>query len=163
MRNTEKTFGRVVTVVAFIFLAFVVYKCEAQVVREVFLQDGENVVKRYVDYALELKTPLTSGEDILLSAMSDSIDTKTITFALFAYFPKGINPKGADIVITYKDGTTDVFKQTRFEKETNYVEYQAVIGINNIFIKPMKSMLIRGIAKYDNVEKNYFTEFFANL
>lgn len=162
MRNTEKTFGRIVTVVAFIFLAFVVYKCEAQVIsRMTYINNGKKVVTKYKTDAMELKTPLQYGENIYVSAMSDSIDARTINFRIYVQYPKNINPKDADIVITYKDGTMDVFKQTRLDAD-NYAEYQPVMDINNIYIKPMKSMLIRGVSKYD-VEKNYFTEFFANL
>ena len=163
MRNTEKTFGRIMTVVAFALASLMVYKCDAQgITRMEYTDEVGKVVNRYTSQTLNLKTPLKYGEDIYVGATSDSLGPKTMTFAIYVYFPKGINGKGADVVVTYKDGTTDVFKQTRFDKEDSYTEYTPVIGVRNIATKPMKSILIRGIAQYD-VDKNYFIDFFANL
>jgi hypothetical protein len=162
MRNTEKTFGRIMTVVAFALASLMVYKCDAQIVsRMEYIDNGKKIVNKYKTESLELKTPLQFGDDIYLSVMSDSIDAVTITFRIFMTYPKGINPKGNDIVITYKDGTIDIFKQTRLDKD-GYVEYEPSFGINNIAAKPVKSILIRGVAQYD-VDKNYFIDFFANL
>jgi hypothetical protein len=163
MRNTEKTFGRIMTVVAFVLCALMIYKCDAQVVsRMEYVNNDVKITNRYTSQTLNLKTPLKYGEDIYVGATSDSLTPKSMTFAIYVYFPKGINGKGADVVVTYKDGTTDVFKQTRFDDDVSYSEYTPVIGVRNIATKPMKSILIRGIAQYD-VDKNYFINFFANL
>lgn len=121
--------------------------------------DGKTVVSRYKSESLILKSPLINKDTIFLNVVSDSIDDKTITFKIYVLYPPSLNPKGNDIVITYKDGTIDVFKQIRLDK-SNYAEYLASFGINSIAYKPVKKILLRGIDSYDDIDKDYFKEFF---
>lgn len=121
------------------------------------------VVTRYSSTILELKSPLFSKESITINAKSDSIDTKSITFDIFAYFPKNINPEGASIVIGYTDGTTDLMQQTYFDKDENYAEYHPVDGINNLSNKKISYVHIRGIVKCETKDKTYFSNFLSYL
>jgi hypothetical protein len=121
--------------------------------------DGKTVVSRYKSESLILKSPLITRDTIFLNVVSDSIDDKTITFKIYVLYPPNLNPKGNDIVITYKDGTIDVFKQIRLDN-SNYAEYLASFGINSIAYKPVKKILLRGIDSYDDIDKDYFKEFF---
>ena len=131
----------------------------AQVNRITF--DGESTVKRYSD-AILIRNPLI-GDDIKLSAYSDSIDLKTITFKIYVYFPENINALDKNIVLTYTDGTIDILQQEFYDKIDKYAEYKIIDNINNISSKKVESILIRTITKYKVVDKSYFINFFAAL
>lgn len=122
-----------------------------------------NVVVRYNDYALVFDSPLLSDEKIYVNAKSDSLDGGLITFFIYIYFPKNINPKGLNIVLEYADGTNDIFQQVRFDKEDNYTEYEAIGNINNISSKKVKSITLRGVKKFNISDKTYFVDFFKYL
>lgn len=122
-----------------------------------------NVVVRYIDDALVFDSPLLSDEKIYVNAKSDSLDGGLITFFIYIYFPKNINPKGLNIVIEYTDGTNDIFQQVRFDKIDNYTEYSAINNINNISSKKVKSITIRGVKKFNIDNKTYFVDFFKYL
>jgi hypothetical protein len=122
-----------------------------------------NVVVRYNDYALVFDSPLLSDEKIYVNAKSDSLDGGLITFFIYIYFPKNINPKGLNIVLEYADGTNDIFQQVRFDKEDNYTEYEAIGNINNISSKKVKSITLRGVKKFNISDKTYFLDFFKYL
>jgi len=142
--------------VGFLFLASCAF---GQVSRIKF--NGEETVKRYTD-AMVIKNPLL-GDDITLSAYSDSIDTKTITFAIYVYFPENINGLNKQMVISYTDGTTDILQQEIYDRNDGYAEYKMIDNINNISSKKVESILIRNVAKYKVSDKSYFINFFASL
>ena len=142
--------------VGFLFLA----SCAFGQVSRITL-NGEKTVKRYTD-AISIKNPLI-GDDITLSAYSDSVDAESITFAIYVYFPENINALNKNIVITYTDGTADILQQSIYDKNDGYAEYECMQNINNISTKKVDSILIRGVSKYKVVNKSYFIDFFASL
>ena len=123
--------------------------------------DGEKTVKRYTD-AISIKNPLI-GDDITLSAYSDSVDAETITFAIYVYFPENINGLNKQMVISYLDGSMDILQQEIYDKNDGYAEYKMIDNINNISSKKIESILIRNVAKYKVSDKSYFINFFAAL
>lgn len=146
----------------FLFLASCAF---SQVERMVSFDSVKNkeVITRYFSRALELKSPLFSKEFISINAKSDSVDATAITFDIYVYFPKNINPKGANIVIGYSDGTTDTMQQTMYLLDENYAEYHPIDGINSLASKKVSYVLIRGIVKCDTKDKTYFSEFLSYL
>jgi len=148
--------------VGFLFLASCAF---GQVERMASFDSLKNkeVVTRYFSRPLELKSPLFSKDFISINAKSDSIDDKTITFDVYAYFPKNINPNGNNIVIGYTDGTTDTMQQTMYLLDDNYAEYHPINGINNLASKKISYILIRGIIKCETKDKTYFKDFLSYL
>lgn len=142
--------------VAFLFLASCAF---GQITRDNL--NGKTVT-RTITRALQFKNPLM-GDDILMSAYSDSIDVKALTFFIFVYFPKNINAEGQNLVVTYTDGTTEVLQQCIYDRNDGYAEYKCIDNINNIAFKKIDSILIRGVNKYKMVNKSYFIDFFAAL
>lgn len=122
----------------------------------------DSVVKRFITESIEIKNPLI-GDNILLSAYSDSIDSKTLTFIIYVYFPENINALDKNIVINYVDGTSDVLQQFIYDKNDGYAEYEFIQNITNISTKKVDSILIRGVSKSKVSNKSYFIDFFASL
>jgi hypothetical protein len=122
-----------------------------------------NITTRFSSYVIELESPLSSKESIVINAKSDSLNNGKITFMLYAYFPKNINPKDAAIVLGYSDGTTDVLPQIVYDKDDNYTEYQLTSGLNNISSKKVEYIVIRGVLKSINKDKTYFKDFISYL
>ncbi len=161
----SKRLSVIVLLISLIFLGMV--SCAFGQVERMITTDskGKKTVTRYSSYVWSIQSPLNPKEYVDLNIKSDSIDAKSITLDLFAYFPKNINPKGADMTIVYMDGTKDFFKQSVFVAKDNYVEYEPTIGINNLEIKPIKSISIgKIITTEDSVEGEvYFTYFMSFL
>lgn len=122
-----------------------------------------NVVVRYIDDALVFDSPLLSDEKIYVNAKSDSLDNGAISFSIYIYFPKNINPNGLNVVIGYEDGTTEIFQQSEFDSEDNYAEYSAIDNINNISSKKVQYITLRGVKKFNVDDKTYFIDFFKYL
>ncbi len=97
-----------------------------------------------------------------ISAYSDSVDEKTITFVVYVYFPENINGLNKQMVVTYIDGTTDRLHQDFYDKN-GYAEYKVIDNINNMVSKKVESILIRTVVKYKMIDKSYFINFFAAL
>ena len=122
-----------------------------------------DISMRYNEYALVFDSPLLSNEKIFVNAKSDSLDNGAISFSIYIYFPKNINPQGFDIVIGYKDGTSDIFQQYEFDAEDNYAEYYVARSIKDIASKKVKSITIRGVKKFNIDDETYFIDFFKHL
>jgi hypothetical protein len=161
--KTALRIGRIVFLFCIVFLMLLAQLFYGQSVNRVSFDDnGKSIIKRYTKTAISLKNPL-GGEGILLSAYSDSLDVKTITFAIYINFPKNVNPDVSGLVVKYTDGTQDVFHQTVLDRSDNYAEYEAIDNINNISTKKVYSILLRGVALYNISNKTYFKDFFAGL
>jgi hypothetical protein len=122
-----------------------------------------DISTRYTQHVLVFDSPLLSEEEIYVGAKSDNLDNRAISFSIYAYFPKNINPEGFNIVIGYKDGTSDIFQQHEFDAEDNYAEYYVVRSIKDIASKKVKSITIRGVKKFNIDNETYFIDFFKYL
>lgn len=140
----------------FLFLASCAF---GQVERMV--EDG--VTKRYTSNSLCFKSPLMGGDTIFFNLMSDSLDEKTITFNAYVYYPSNIKVGEESIVIGYSNGRTSLFQKYSKATENNCVVYELIGDINDFAKNKVSFVLFRGIAKYDKVDKNYFSDFFKNL
>ena len=122
-----------------------------------------DISMRYNEYALVFDSPLLSNEKIFVNAKSDSLDNGAISFSIYIYFPKNINPNGLNVVIGYEDGTAEIFQQSEFDSEDNYAEYSAIDNINNISSKKVQYITLRGVKKFNVSDKTYFIDFFKYL
>ena len=95
--------------------------------------------------------------------MSDSLDSKTITFNAYVYYPSKINVGDESIIIGYDNGTQSILQKYNFDKKTNCASYELVGDINSLINNKVSFVLFRGIAKYDKFNKNYFADFFKYL
>lgn len=142
--------------VGFLFLAGCAF---AQVDRI----NENGVTKRFTSNSLCFKSPLISKDTIFLNLMSDSIDSKTITFNVYVYYPEKIKVGDDAIIIGFTDGTQSVLQKYAFDKSTNCASYEVVGEINGLIKNKVSFVLFRGIAKYDKFDKNYFSDFFKYL
>jgi len=126
------------------------------------IKDGI-ITKRFTSNSLCFKSPLISKDTIFLNLMSDSIDRKTITFNAYVYYPSKINVGDESIVIGYENGTQSILQKYSFDKKTNCASYELVGDINSLINNKVSFVLFRGIAKYDKIDKNYFSDFFKYL
>jgi hypothetical protein len=151
-----------IVVLIFGFIFFFSACAFAQIERALDSTSGN--IKRYASNPILLKSPLI-GDPIQLNAFSDSIDAKTITFAIFIYFPENINFKNKDLVVTFTDGTFEIFQQASVDEEVGYASYETPYEINSMVKKEVKSILIRGVANYELHKQNrtFFKDFFAAL
>lgn len=124
-------------------------------------EDG--VTKRFTSNSLCFKSPLISKDTIFLNLMSDSVDSKTITFSVYVYYPEKIKVGDESIVIGYANGSQSILQKYAFDKETNCASYEVIGDINNLIKSNVSFVLFRGIAKYDKFDKNYFSDFFKYL
>jgi hypothetical protein len=158
----SKRVNLIILILGFVF--FFTACSFAQVERIITLdKDGNEVVTRFSSHTWNIV--FDSKEYIELNVKSDSLDSKTITLDLYAYFPKSINPKGADMIITYMDGTTDLLKQSKYNPKSNYAEYSPTNGINNLVFKLVKSISIKNIAETEPSKEGdvYFKYFMSFL
>lgn len=125
--------------------------------------DENGVVTRYSSNSLCFKSPLITKDTIFLNLMSDSIDSKTITFSVYVYYPEKIKVGDDAIIIGYADGTQAVLQKYGFDKKTNCASYELIGDINILIKNKVSFVLFRGIAKYDKFDKNYFSDFFKYL
>lgn len=163
--KTKQTrlFGRILFLVAVVLLMAMCQFANAQNINRIEFQDGDNIlIKRYNSKSLSFKNPLI-GDNIEMNVYSDSIDNKTITFALYVIYPKNINAKNNSILIQYVDGTQDMLLQTRYDDKDGYAEYEPTVSINNLLFKKVDFLLIRGVSKYDKFDKTYFKDFLASI
>lgn len=137
-------------------------------VKRMFLHDtAKNVdfTRRYSACALAFKSPLCCDEDtILINVFSDSISIDRITFNLFVYFPKNINPINSMMILEYTDKTTEILYQISFPDEDNYVEYY-VLGntLKSICSKKVKKIMFRGIQTFEVKDKKFFINFYNKI
>jgi hypothetical protein len=149
-----------------ILLATLTVNSLSSQIKRIFYYSDEfkrNISMRYNEYGLFFDSPLLSEEKIHVGVKSDSLDNRAISFSIYIYFPKNINPKGFDIVIGYKDGTSDIFQQYEFNAEDNYAEYYVARSIKDISSKKVKSITIRGVKKFNVDDETYFIDFFKHL
>lgn len=137
-------------------------------VKRMFLRDNKKNIdftRRYSSYALTFKSPLCCDEDTIhVNVMSDSVDVDYITFNLFVYFPRNINPINSTMVLEYTDGTTDILYQISFPDEDNYVEYFIVGRVfEPIFNKKVKTITFRGIQSFKVKDKKFFINFYNQI
>lgn len=126
------------------------------------IKDGI-ITKRFTSNSLCFKSPLISRDTIFLNLMSDSLDSKTITFNAYVYYPSKINVGDESIIIGYDNGTQSILQKYNFDKKTNCASYELVGDINSLINNKVSFVLFRGIAKYDKFDKNYFADFFKYL
>jgi len=121
------------------------------------------VTKRFTSNSLCFKSPLISKDTIFLNLMSDSVDSKTITFNVYVYYPEKIKVGNDAIIVGFADGTQTVLQKYAFDKESNCASYEVIGEINGLIKNKVSFVLFRGIAKYDKFDKNYFSDFFKYL
>jgi len=154
----DKKINLVVVLFSVLFLLF--GGCAfAQVDR--IVEDG--ITKRFTSNSLCFQSPLISKDTIFLNLMSDSVDSKTITFSVYVYFPEKIKVGEESIVVGHTDGTQTILQRYAFNEETNCASYEIVGDINKLVKGKPSFVLFRGIAKYDKFDKNYFSDFFKYL
>lgn len=158
-----RLFGRIVFLVCVALLMAMCQFAGAQVLRQKSFNYTYNteVVSRFPDYGIELN----NGKDsIYLSFRSDSINTKAISPAIYAYFPKYINLFNVDLIIHFEDGIVATFKQNFFDEE-NYVEFH----VNKETYPILKNLKFKyfefkGLGKYSDYSNgDYFTSFIKSI
>lgn len=157
--KTDRMIGRIILLAVFIFLIGACHFTYGQVGRF----DKKGVTCRYTESPLWLQSKLSTTDTIFFNAMSDSIDSRTITFRMYAYFPKTISPKQSSVVVTFTDGTTDKFIPVKYSSTDNYVEYKASNDINNLLFKKVDYFVIENIGQYKLKNKSYFKDFLQSL
>lgn len=159
----DRLIGKIVLIGSFLVLMGMCHFANSQISRFSKLVDGKEVVCRYTESPLCFQSKLMSTDTIYLNAMSDSVDIKTITFNMYAFFPKTINPKQSAVIVTFTDGTTDKFIPTKYNKTDNYVEYAAKNNIDNLLLKKVDYVVIESIGQYKLKNKSYFKDFLQAL
>ena len=157
---------KIKTLIITLMLASSLYSQDG--VKRMFLHDStihENFTRRYNCCALAFKSPLCcDGDTIWVNVMSDSVDVNRQTLAIYAYFPRNINPINSTMLLNYTDGTNEIIYQPGFPDEDNYVQYWiAVRQWNSLSTKKVKSITFRGIGTFKVKDKSFFIDFYKKV
>lgn len=137
-------------------------------IKRMFLHDtvlNADFTRRYSCCALAFKSPLCcDGDTIWVNVMSDSMGVDRRSIAMYAYFPKNINPVNSMMLLNYTDGTNEIIYQPGFPDKDNYVEYWiAVRQWNAISTKKVKSITFRGVGTFKVKDKSFFIDFYKKV
>lgn len=97
-----------------------------EVTRMVRFKDGAQVMTTISPVSLMTFLAITPGDTVYLNIAIDSLGRSNYRVALYAYYPKSVNPAKSDIIIGYVNGRADLFTQvyvSHDDPEFTYVEY----------------------------------------